>query len=268
MASTGIKTTDVVIHERMAVRPFLPFQRFDVGVFCNYGTQHYDKQEFQAGRVLAKTKEELDNPYAATNLRWGEARPYSQDGRRQEQAARRLEQEAEHLDKRYDPTEMARLQSRPRMSTGSIQTFNWSNGAQQVTTTNASAPSGGDTLLSGYNNTLQRTLQEASRPMPKRGGFVGAGSQAMGLTSASLMPEARTNVSRYVRTYGAANRQPSVVNYPASSSNIAASNAVYQVPVNTQAQTASTAPLQVRTDVRGAIVSKPGNSKPAGWQAQ
>lgn len=41
----AFKTTDVVMHERMANRPFLPYQRFDVAHFCDYGTHTYDKHE-------------------------------------------------------------------------------------------------------------------------------------------------------------------------------------------------------------------------------
>ena len=40
-----LKTTDVVIHERMAKRPFMPFDQFDVAAFSNYGLQRYDKNE-------------------------------------------------------------------------------------------------------------------------------------------------------------------------------------------------------------------------------
>ena len=39
------KTFDVIMHERMAKRPFMPFQRFDVASFSDYGKPRYDKNE-------------------------------------------------------------------------------------------------------------------------------------------------------------------------------------------------------------------------------
>jgi hypothetical protein len=41
----AFKTTDELMHERMAVRPFLPFQRFDVAAYVEYGKPKYDKHE-------------------------------------------------------------------------------------------------------------------------------------------------------------------------------------------------------------------------------
>ena len=41
----GLKTTDVVMHERMAKRPFMSYSSFDVAQFANYGTETYDKHE-------------------------------------------------------------------------------------------------------------------------------------------------------------------------------------------------------------------------------
>lgn len=43
--SSAFKTTDVIAHERMAQRPFLPYQQFDVAVFSDYGRQKYEKHE-------------------------------------------------------------------------------------------------------------------------------------------------------------------------------------------------------------------------------
>lgn len=37
----GMKTTDQVIHERLAGMPFVSFERFDVGRFTNFGQKHY-----------------------------------------------------------------------------------------------------------------------------------------------------------------------------------------------------------------------------------
>lgn len=45
--SEAFKTTDVIMHERMAKRPFVAFNRFDVERFSDYGKPHYDKNEDQ-----------------------------------------------------------------------------------------------------------------------------------------------------------------------------------------------------------------------------
>ena len=39
------KTTDVIMHERMAMRPFMKYSDFDVARFCDYGKPKYDKKE-------------------------------------------------------------------------------------------------------------------------------------------------------------------------------------------------------------------------------
>ena len=41
----AMKTTDVIMHERMASRPFEKYEDFDVAAFADYGKQKYDKQE-------------------------------------------------------------------------------------------------------------------------------------------------------------------------------------------------------------------------------
>lgn len=41
----AFKTTDEIMHERMAMRPFMKFDRFDVARFVDYGRPSYDKQE-------------------------------------------------------------------------------------------------------------------------------------------------------------------------------------------------------------------------------
>lgn len=45
LPQAAFKTTDEIMHERMAVRPFLPFERFDVAAFVDYGKPKYDKHE-------------------------------------------------------------------------------------------------------------------------------------------------------------------------------------------------------------------------------
>ncbi len=38
---TGLKTPDQVIHERMAERPFVPFEKFDIASYINLGLKKY-----------------------------------------------------------------------------------------------------------------------------------------------------------------------------------------------------------------------------------
>ena len=40
-----VKTTDVIMHERMAARPFVPYKKFDVAAYADYGKPVYDKHE-------------------------------------------------------------------------------------------------------------------------------------------------------------------------------------------------------------------------------
>jgi hypothetical protein len=39
------KTTDVIFHERIAKQPFVPYEKFDVVAFSDYGRAKYDKKE-------------------------------------------------------------------------------------------------------------------------------------------------------------------------------------------------------------------------------
>ncbi len=41
----AIKTCDVIMHQRMAARPFIPYDDFDVAAFSDYGRPMYDKNE-------------------------------------------------------------------------------------------------------------------------------------------------------------------------------------------------------------------------------
>jgi hypothetical protein len=41
----AFKTCDEIVHERMAQRPFVPFDRFDIAAFVDYGRPRYDKDE-------------------------------------------------------------------------------------------------------------------------------------------------------------------------------------------------------------------------------
>ena len=48
------KTTDQIVHERMAARPFVPYAEFDVARFTDYGRQKYDKKQALLADVLPK----------------------------------------------------------------------------------------------------------------------------------------------------------------------------------------------------------------------
>jgi Ca2+-binding RTX toxin-like protein len=57
-----VKTTDIIMHERMAQRPFLPYNRFDVVAYADYGKPFYDKHEDQRmanGQVAPGSKEAI-----------------------------------------------------------------------------------------------------------------------------------------------------------------------------------------------------------------
>jgi hypothetical protein len=80
MATTGrvpanfFKTTDEIMHERMASRPFVPYQNFDVASYVEYGKQKYDKQEnmrMADGRVdptAMRNQQEIGNPEVLQQL--------------------------------------------------------------------------------------------------------------------------------------------------------------------------------------------------------
>jgi hypothetical protein len=44
-ANENVKTTDIIMHERMAARPFEPYKKFDVATYSDYGKPMYDKHE-------------------------------------------------------------------------------------------------------------------------------------------------------------------------------------------------------------------------------
>jgi hypothetical protein len=44
-AKDAFKTTDRIMHERMSVRPFVPYSQFDVAAYVDYGRPKYDKNE-------------------------------------------------------------------------------------------------------------------------------------------------------------------------------------------------------------------------------
>ena len=58
--NNDLKTTDQVLHERMADRPFVNYANFDVAEFTEYGKIRYDKKEetrvADAGESMSKKK--------------------------------------------------------------------------------------------------------------------------------------------------------------------------------------------------------------------
>ena len=66
----AFKTTDEIMHERMAVRPFQPYEQFDVASFADYGKPKYDKNEDMrladgsVDRMAVRNKVEMGNPQA------------------------------------------------------------------------------------------------------------------------------------------------------------------------------------------------------------
>jgi len=53
-APPELKTIDQVVHERMALRPFLDYERFDTAMFVDYGIMKYDKHENDPDRRRRK----------------------------------------------------------------------------------------------------------------------------------------------------------------------------------------------------------------------
>lgn len=45
LSGNSVQTVDVVMHERMAARPFVAYEHFDVAKYSDYGKPMYDKQE-------------------------------------------------------------------------------------------------------------------------------------------------------------------------------------------------------------------------------
>jgi len=61
MPQSAFKTTDVLVHERMARRPFVPYAGFDTARFVDYGKPKYDKHEDSrdlSGQIVTRDKKE------------------------------------------------------------------------------------------------------------------------------------------------------------------------------------------------------------------
>jgi hypothetical protein len=52
-ADDQFKTTDQIVHERMAARPFVPFEQFDIAKFVDYGRPKYDKHNLDGDECEA-----------------------------------------------------------------------------------------------------------------------------------------------------------------------------------------------------------------------
>lgn len=68
-----LKSTNVIAHERMASRPFVPFARFDVAVFADYGRTYYDNNKKVNGVgvtfVTPRKADKLMRRWVQTELR-------------------------------------------------------------------------------------------------------------------------------------------------------------------------------------------------------
>jgi hypothetical protein len=247
----------------MAVRPFLPFQNFDVAVFSNYGNQRYDKNEFFTQQRVARMQEVNGRALDVMQSTWGDPRQAEIYSARQVQVAKQMAREKERLDQEFDPTQEGRrnVRSAPAVT---VQVYNWNGAGQQANTSTNSTPN----LLTNYANTYQRTMsqvQTQSASTARGGGFAGPGSKASGLESPEAMwQSSRLNTARYVRTYGIPSASPQLVNFarstPASYANATYSKGVYQAPANYQANKAPNQmdnARQVTTAVRGTVVNTP-----------
>ena len=73
----AFKTTDVLLHERMASRPFVHYSRFDVAKFSDYGKPIYDKNEDQRDVRTGETivhnghKDLIGNPIVLAKQKYG-----------------------------------------------------------------------------------------------------------------------------------------------------------------------------------------------------
>jgi len=87
-----LKTLDVLVHERMAARPFVPFERFDVLGFADYGRTYYDnnKKVDGAGETFMTPKRVAKAEKKAERKRKKEA----------QRAARAAKREAKRAEKR------------------------------------------------------------------------------------------------------------------------------------------------------------------------
>lgn len=79
----AFKTTDEIMHERMAKRAFVPYERFDVAAFCDYGRPFYDKNEDERDAHVERLKSARRE-----GRRLPERQGRGRDGRRQDNGIR------------------------------------------------------------------------------------------------------------------------------------------------------------------------------------
>lgn len=94
-ARNAFKTTDVLMHERMAKRPFIAFDKFDTEKYSDYGLTKYDKHEDQRDVRSGQRISEAKGPTIGDTTRmmkgkqkkevfrsrgWGDAEPASNSG--------------------------------------------------------------------------------------------------------------------------------------------------------------------------------------------
>jgi len=72
---SAFKTTDQIVHERLASRPFMLYDRFDVATFAAYGKPYYDKHEDERDAHLARIEAE-----SRMNRRMHERRQHTKSG--------------------------------------------------------------------------------------------------------------------------------------------------------------------------------------------
>ncbi len=77
-----LKPINQLVHERLAERPFVPFQRFDVEAFADYGRDYYDNNaklgrgvQFGTEGYMQSQKRQAERQRARAAAKGGEAEP-------------------------------------------------------------------------------------------------------------------------------------------------------------------------------------------------
>ena len=65
----AVKTCDVIMHERMAARPFVAYSDFDVAAFSDYGKPMYDKNEDSLGADGSQIASKGESPMIGNDPR-------------------------------------------------------------------------------------------------------------------------------------------------------------------------------------------------------
>ena len=80
LPSYAIKTCDVIMHQRMSSRPFVPYSEFDVAAFSDYGKPMYDKNEDSIAADGSHIAQKSDAPMIGNDPR---AHPIKTQAKRQ-----------------------------------------------------------------------------------------------------------------------------------------------------------------------------------------